>query len=211
MRPGRLRIIKGRYLMKGIINQLIVVAIGFALKAFSYFNYQYDSGSNPWKDAFMYIGKGQPHSEAEGFEYITRPVRLLAMPARAENFILLARNLGPHVEKSYRASFQEKVILYSGLAGDFTDQMLEWGRLPSPDANEVVAGFYATRKDKVTINGHSFEVVGQFKREVGLFVDSYLIDDDGAARELFNPDDETVRHAHILRLSKKQSSDSQIG
>jgi len=125
--------------MKGLINWLIVAVIGLVLMAFSYFHYQYDSGPNRWKDALMYIGKGQPHSEAEGFEYVTRPVRLLPMPPRAESFIPLARSFSAQVEKSYRVSFQEKVILYSNLAADFTDQMLEWGRLPSPGADEVVA------------------------------------------------------------------------
>ncbi|MHC4557512.1 MAG: hypothetical protein ACYS80_09445 [Planctomycetota bacterium] len=196
--------------MKGLISWLTVAVIGFLLMAFSFFNYQYDSGSNPWKDAFMYIGEGQPHSEAEELEYITRPIRLLPMPRRAENFAPIARNFGPHVEKSYRFSFQEKVVLYSDMASDFTDQMLERGRLPSPGADEVVAGFYATGKDKVTINGHSFEVVGQFKKEVGLFVDSYLTDDDGAVQELLDPDDGAVQQAHILRLPKERLSDSQL-
>jgi hypothetical protein len=196
--------------MKKLVGWLIVAVIGFALMAFSYFNYQYDAGPNPWKDAFMYIGKGQPHSEVEGFEYVTRPVRLLPLPRRAQNFAQIARSFGSHVEKSYRVSFQEKVVLYSDLTADFTNQLLEWGRLPSPGTNEVVAGFHTTRKDKIIINGHAFTIVGQFKKEVALFVDSYLIHDDGTARELFNTDDEAVQQAYILRLPRKQLSDSQM-
>jgi len=196
--------------MKGLINWLIIAAIGFVLMAFSYFNYQYDPGSNPWKDAFMYIGEGQPHSEVEGVEYVTRPVRLLPMTTRVEYFVQIVHNFGSHVEKSYRVSFQEKVILYSDMAVDFTDQMLEWGRLPLAGADEVVAGFNVTGKEKVTIKERPFKVVGQFKKEVGLFGDSYLIQDDDTARELFNPDDEAVQQAHILRLPKKQLSDSQM-
>jgi len=196
--------------MKKLLSSLIIAATGFALMAFSYFVYQYDAGPNPWKDAVMYIGKGQPHFEADGLEYVTRPVRLLPMPRRAQNFTQIARSFGPVVEKSYRVSFQEKVVLYSDLTADFTDQMLEWGRLPSPGANEVVAGFRATSKDKITINGHEFKVVGQFKKEVALFVDSYLIHDDGTVREVFNTDDEAVQQAYILRLPRKQLSDSQM-
>lgn len=196
--------------MKRLISWLIVAAIGFILMVFSHFNYQYQAGPNPWKDAFMYIGKAQPHYEADGFEYVTRPVRLLPLPHRAENFTQIARDFGSHVEKSYRVSFQEKVILYSDLNADFTNLLLEWGRLPSPGTNEVVAGFHATSKDKITIDGHTFEVVGQFKREVGLFVDSYLVYGDGVIGELFNTNDEAVHHAHILRLPKEQLSDSKM-
>jgi hypothetical protein len=197
--------------MKGLISWLIVAAIGFVLMAFSYFNYQYDSGSNPWKDAFIYIGEGQPHSEAEELEYVTCPIRLLPMPLRAGSFAPIARNFGQHVEQAYRVSFQEKVVLYSDMASDFTDQMLEWGRMPSPGAGEVVAGFSVTSKDNITVKDRTLKVVGQFKKAVGLFGDSYLIEDNDTARELFNLDDEAVRQAHILRLPKEQLSDTQKG
>lgn len=136
--------------MKGLLSGLIIAAFGFLLMAFSYFNYQHDPGSGPWKDAVMYLGKGQPGSEAGEFEYVTRPVRLLDMPGRAESFVPLARSFSPEVEKSYCVSFQEKVFLYSGLADDFTSQMLESGRLPSPGADEAVAGFNAVNQSKVT-------------------------------------------------------------
>ena len=196
--------------MKKLVSSLIIAVIGFILMVFSYFYYQYQAGPNPWKDAFMYIGKGQPHSEVEGFEYITRPVRLLPMPRRAQNFTQIARSFGPHVEKSYRVSFQEKVVLYSDLTADFTDQLLEWGRLPSPGTNEVVAGSQAISKDKITINGHEFKVVGQFKKEVALFVNSYLVYDDAMASGLFDTNEEAAQQAYILRLPRNQLSDSQM-
>jgi hypothetical protein len=210
MRSGRQRVIVGRYPMKGLVSGLIIAAFGFLLMAFTYFNYQYDPGSGPWKDAVMYLGKGQPDSEAGEFEYVTRPVRLLHIPRRAESFVPLARSFSPEVEKSYCVSFQEKVFLYSGLAADFTSQMLESGRLPAPGADEAVAGFNAGNQSEVTVFGRTFEVVGRFKSNVRLFVDSYLIDNDGTARELFNPDDEAVRNAYILRLTRNQLNDRQV-
>lgn len=195
--------------MKGFLSWLITAAVGFGFMAISYFNYQYESGSNTWKDAFMYIGEGQPQSEAEGIEYIARPVRLLPMSRRAEDFRHIARGFGPNVEKSYRISFQEKVVLYSDLAADFTNQMLEWGRLPSLGADEAVAGFEATNKDELTIEGRTFEIVGQFNRQVRLFADSYLIGDDGTAGGLFKTTDQATQHAYILRLPGNLLRDSQ--
>jgi hypothetical protein len=201
--------LKGDF-MKGLISGLIVLAIGFLLMAFSYFNYQYDPGSSPWKDALMYIGKGQPSSEAGEFEYVTRPIRLLPMPRRAKNFAPLARSFSPQVEKSYSVSFREKVVLYTGLADDFTEKTLEWGRLPSPDADEVVAGFYAGNRDSILLKDISFKVVGQFKRTIRLFVDSYLLCDNDKVRELFDPNDPTVQQAYILRLPREQLTDLQM-
>jgi len=194
--------------MKGLINWLIVVAVGFALMAFSYFNYQHQPGSNPWKYAFMYIGKADPNSEAGGLEYVKRPIRLSPMSGRAQNFTMLARNFGSHIEQSYRVCFQEKFVLYPDITSAFTDQMLEWGRFPSSDANEVVAGNFTKNKDNVTVNGHKFYVVGQFKKEVRLFIDSYLFSDSTAASELFDPKNEGVQNAYILRLPKERLSDS---
>jgi len=196
--------------MKRLISWLIVAAIGFILMAFSYYNYQYDTSPNPWKDSFMYIGRADPNSEAEGLEYEKRPIRLLPIAQRAQNFTQIARNFGSCIEKSYRVQFQEKVILYSEPAADFTNQMLEWGRFPSLDADEVLAGFNTSSKDKITVDGREFKVVGQFKKEVGLFADSYLICDDAVAGELFDPDDEAVQNAYILRLPRDQLTDAQM-
>ncbi len=148
--------------MKRLISWLIVAAIGFALMAFSYFNYQYQPGPNPWKDSFMYIGRADPNSEAEGLEYEKRPIRLLPISHRAQNFIQIARNFGSYVEKSYRVAFQEKVVLYADMADDFTGEILEWGRFPSPGADEVLAGFNTSSKDKITVDGRAFKVTGRF-------------------------------------------------
>ena len=196
--------------MKGLISWLIVTAIGFILMAFSYYNYQYEAGPNPWKDAFMYIGKAEPSSEAEGLEYVKRPVRLLPLPRRAKNFTQIARNFGPHVEKSYRAAFQEKVILYPDIAADFTSEMLQSGRFPLSGTDEVLAGFSTSGKSEITINGHVLKVAGRLKREVGLFADSYLICNETAAAELFDRDDKTVQDVYILQLPREQWYDSQI-
>ncbi len=196
--------------MKRLISWLIVVAIGFILMAFSYFNYQYQAGPNPWKDAFMYIGKADPNSEAEGLEYIKRPIRLLPISPRAQRFTKLAHDFGSYVEKYYRVAFQGKLFLHPDITADFTEQMLQRGRLPNPDANEVVAGFYASNKDKIVVDGQVFKVVGQFKKEVRLFVDSYLFGDSTMASELFNPAHEAVQNAYIFQLPREQLVDSQV-
>jgi len=196
--------------MKRLISWLIVAAIGFILMLFSYFNYQYDTSPNPWKDSFMYIARADPNSEAEGLEYEKRPIRLLPISHRAQNFTQIARNFGSYIEKSYRVQFQEKIILYAEPASDFTNQMLEWGRFPSPGTDEVLAGFNTSSKDKITVDGREFKVVGRLKKEVRLFADSYLICNDTEADELFDPDNEAVQNAHILHLSKTQLYDSDI-
>ena len=190
--------------MKGLITWIIVAGIGFAVMAFSYFNYQYQPGQNPWEYAFMYIGKGDPNSEFEGMQYAQRPIRLSPISQGARHFTKVAKGFGLDVEKSYRVAFQEKLVLYPDIADDFTGQMLEWGRLPATDANEVVAGFTTSNKGKIAIHGHIIKVVGQFKKEVRLFANSYLIGNSAAADELFNPEDDAVQNAYIFQFPKEE-------
>ena len=65
--------------MKKSIAWLVVMAIGFMLMLFSYFNYQRDSGPTEWRDVVIYVGKGQPDPGVEGLSYVEKAVRLLPM------------------------------------------------------------------------------------------------------------------------------------
>ena len=196
--------------MKGLISWLVVAAIGFMLMVFSYYNYQYESFDNPWDNVFMYIGAADPNCEVEGLEYVRRPVRLLPLAGRAQLFTQMAKGFGSHVEKSYRITFQEKVVLYSDISDDFAGEMLEWGRLPASSADEVLAGHATSNRDEISVKGRALKVVGQLKKGVDVFVNSYLICEGAAAEELFDPDEEAVQNAYILRLSKEQLGDSEI-
>jgi hypothetical protein len=196
--------------MKRLINWLIVAVIGFALMIFSFFYYQYQPSPNPWKNAFMYIGKADPNLQIEGLNYVKRPIRLMPVPQRAGDFTQMAKSFGPDIEKFYHVAFQKKVILYTDIVSDFQTDMLNWGRLPSSDANEAVAGFYAADQDKVIINGTQFKVVGQFKKDVGLFVDSFLVGENSATAKLFDPNDGEVQNAYIFQMPKEKLTDLQI-
>jgi hypothetical protein len=196
--------------MKRLIGWLFVAVLGLALMVFSYYNYQYEADENPWQNAFMYIGAGDPNCEFEGLEYTRRPVRLLHLASRAQNFTQMAKSFGSHVERSYRIAFQEKIILYSDIEADFTSEMLEWGRLPTSGTTEVLAGYAASRKDEIPVDGNSLKVVGRLKKGVSVFANSYLVGERAAARELLDPNDKAVQSAYILRLSGEQLGDLEL-
>jgi hypothetical protein len=122
----------------------------------------------------------------------------------------MAKSFGSHVEWSYRIAFQEKIILYPDMEADFTTEMLEGGQLPASGTNEVLAGFAASRKDQISVDGHTLKVVGKLKKGVGVFANSYLIGESATAKELFGPDEKVAQSAYILRLSRKQLGDSEI-
>lgn len=132
--------------MRIFISWLIVIVVGFGMMLFSYYEYQYEDSLNPWKEAFMYIGKSEPGDGAQELDFVKRPIRLLAVDKLTEAFSPFARSFGSDVEKSYRMAFQDNVILYTRMADDFTDEMIEWGRFPKQNAGEVIAGAYAKKQ-----------------------------------------------------------------
>jgi hypothetical protein len=192
--------------MKKLIGWLVVAVVGLGLMAFSYYRYEYEPGDSPWDKVFMYIGADDPNCQVQGLEYVRRPVRLLPLTGRAQNFTQVAKGFGSKVEWSYRISFQEKVILYSDISDDFTREMLEWGQLPAGGSTEMLAGFATTRKDQINIDGRDFKIVGRLKKEVSVFANSYLISEGDAARELFEPG----QSAYVLRLSPEQVGDPEF-
>ena len=196
--------------MKNVISWLVVAVVGLGLMLFSHFAYEHETGPEEWQYTFMYVGRGEPNNvEAEGLEYIKRPARLLALSGRTKNFRQMAKGFGPDVERSYRIAFQEKVILYSDLTADFSKEMLEWGQLPASGADEVLAGYTTSNKDEIGVDGRALKVVGRLKKGISVFANSYLIG-GGTAEELFEPDDEAVQDAYILRLPREQLSDSEL-
>jgi hypothetical protein len=195
--------------MKGPINWLMVAVVGFGLMAFSNFHYRYEPVAE-WEDAFMYVGRQDPNTEAAELQYVKRPLRLLPMAGRAKGFAQIARGISPNVEKYYQVCYRQKVILYPELSDDFTTTMLEWGRLPQAGADEVLAGFNTNSKEQIDIDGQTFNVVGQLKRGVRLFANSYLLRDQTPAADLFDAGDEAVQQAHILRMPKEELTDLEM-
>jgi len=193
-----------------MIGWLVVAIVGFGLMAVSYYHYEYQAGENPWKNDFMFVGKGDPEHEVEGLNYVRRPVRLLPLNSRARNFSQMAKGFSSQVEKSYRLAFQEKIILYSDFTADFTAEMLEWGQLPASGTSEVLAGFAASRKEQISIDGHTLKVVGRLKKGVGVFANCYLLGESATAEELFALDEKVVKSAYILRLSREELENSQL-
>jgi len=74
----------------------------------------------------------------------------------------------------------------------------------------VLAGFNTSRKEEITIDGHTFKVAGHLKKEVRPFADSYLICDDTVAAELFDTDDDAVQQAYILRIPMEELTDLEM-
>jgi len=196
--------------MKILIQWLIVACAGLALMFLAHGYFQDSLGASLRQDEIIYLGKAEPNIQAKQSEYTKSTVRILPLDERAKQFRQIARNMGPRIERAYRVYFAEKVFFYPQVSADINSAVLDRGRLPCPGAHEVVAGYHARHKDKVNIDGQQFQVVGVLKPQLHLFTESYLLYDQTAAAELFDPDDESVQNAYIIRLPQKDAADPQI-
>ena len=193
--------------MKKWMNWLLVSAIGFLLMGIAYWGYQRQTPLGPWGDSFMVIGKGAPEAVPHGPTYQKIRLRLLPLTRRAEPFLLLARSFGPNVEKSYRVALQGKLFLYPNLERAFTNSMLQWGRLPRPGSNEVLAGGQVIAQQQLVVKDKTFSVVGRLKKGVFPFMNGYLANDDPALAGLFDLKDESVQDAYIISPSSEARND----
>ena len=197
--------------MRNIINLMIVSAIGLGIMLFSYYNYQYEPPAEPWENSLMYIGTGEPNKAAEQFNYIITEIRLLQpMSKRAKRFSIILGHAEPNIKRYFELSCREKIILYPFEATDLTAEVLENGRLPSPDSNEILAGYQTKNRESLIIDGNVFKITGRLKKSVRLFAESYLILGDEKRSEVFNEDNEDVEKACIVKLTKEQADNQQI-
>lgn len=64
-------------------------------------------------------------------------------------------------------------------------------------------------KEEITVEGRVFKVVGQFKKEVALFLNSYLVGTGPLLQEIFSPQDSGIEYAYIFQMAKEQLKNSQ--
>ncbi|MHC4501466.1 MAG: hypothetical protein ACYS21_20435, partial [Planctomycetota bacterium] len=196
--------------MKNVACWIIVSVAGLALMSLSHFCCQRMPGAkDPSQEGIIYVGKGEPNSQTGEFEFTKGSLLLASLSARGQQYRQMARAMGQRIERAYCVYFAEKVFFYPEMSTDVTSAMLERGRLPRAGANEVVAGYHASQKETLNINGQQLQVVGVLKPEAHLFCESYLLYDQTLAAELFHSDDESVRDAYILRLPQDRAEDRQ--
>ncbi|MHC4724542.1 MAG: hypothetical protein ACYS9V_09885, partial [Planctomycetota bacterium] len=168
------------------------------LMLFSYYQFQYFEETEPWKDAFMFIGSESYEPNNIELEYVVTSLRLLPPTPRQQVFAEIARSFGSKALQAYQTNLSEKLLFYPEMTSSFNDAFLLSGRLPVPGSEEILAGFGTVNEKNITVNGKNLEIVGRLNNTVLLFSDSYLFTGSKAATELFDPNDRDVRNAFIF-------------
>lgn len=188
----------------------LVLLVGFGTMLFSYWHDHRIAEPTPWTDAFMYVGRGEPAAEADAFDVTRARLRLLPMSDLMRGVTMGLAKSAPPQARSLRYALAEKVILLPDFRDAIVQRMLASGRLPAPGSAEVVAGARAVHTDRVTVGGRTLEVVGVLGRTAALLADAYVAPADFAHADLFDPADDEVQRAYILRMSREEVAEAGV-
>ncbi len=189
----------------------VTAAIGFALMAWSHFNYQRVDTANPWSYGRIYVAGANADVDVKPveFEHTTARIRLLPRTEFAKAVLEGVTGADPAKGKLLALQLREKLILLSPVVAGIDEGLLVRGRLPVAGRNEVIAGSQAAKINELTVAGRTLKVVGVMRRDVALLVDSYLIPPHDALSDLFDLKDESVRETVLVRLTKREFHDRQ--
>jgi hypothetical protein len=118
--------------------------------------------------------------------------------------------VAPAAVQALEARLRPKLILLPAVQDSVGQDALQSGRLPAADSDEVFAGSAAPEHDRLTIGDHTLKVVGVLKPDVAVFADCYLINRSESTNDLFPADDDSVRHASLVRLTPERSRDRKV-
>jgi hypothetical protein len=194
--------------MRKSITWVLVAGAGFALMLSSYLGLQRLGSPTVWTNAVMCIGRSDPTPAAESFDYVAARLRFL--PTTPLGQALEAASRSTKAGKSSGLWLPENVVSYPRFDEGFTQEMLASGRLPFPGRDELLAGWQTQRREKVTVAGRTFKVVGVLRKEVVVFGYSYVIPADPAHAGIFDPSDRATQNAYIVRLAEKDLTDKEV-
>ena len=176
-----------------LISWLLVAIVGLAIMATAYLSYIRLDADTPWSSGLICIDN-DVHSELPkpmGSKYFATTVREL--PPRPIGAVLISG-----LNRSRKARFRnlapqmcEKLLLVDPQEAKIGDKELLSGRMPHAGHDEVLAGYEASAKNRLSIEGHDFTVVGILRRERGAFCQLLPVSEfgwpDGGLREDSRP------------------------
>ncbi len=178
----------------------VISLIGFAIMLFSYYSFQKTNDFAQWQQAVMCVSTDSTEPQTRELDIIKIRVRFLPMSQISQAFEPMVRNQGSSVARSYESTFREKMIPFDDMKHVFEESMLLSGRPPVDGANEAVAGYSASQRQTVSIQGKIFKIVGHLRKELAPLSNSYLVAPDRQAEEdIFTSGIEGGQLAYILQ------------
>lgn len=189
----------------------VISLVGFAIMLFSYYGFQKTDDFAQWQEAVMWFSTGSATPQTGEFNVIKIRVRFLPMSQVSQAFEAMAQNLGTSGAQAYKNTFREKIIPFGDMERVFEETMLLSGRPPVDGANEAVAGYSASQRQTVSIQGKTFKIVGRLRKELAPLSNSYLVAPDRQAEEdIFPLGTDGGQLAYILQLPRGEAHNTEI-
>jgi hypothetical protein len=184
--------------------------LGFGLMVLAYSSKPRPNAATPWALGLIAIGPEGGAHEPPPVEAIPTRLRFLPGSERVETMLEIIGRTARAQAAPLEAQLRPKLILLPTAGAGLSGNLLESGRLPAADSDEVIAGGDVAQRHRPEVAGRQLKVVGVLKPEVLLFADCYLMHASASADELFPEDDSSVRHATLVRLTPEQSRDGKL-
>ena len=189
---------------------LAVLLAGFGLMLFSWWHYQRIANPNPWTEAFMYVGTGQPAADTADLPCEAVRVRSLPISDVWRDIVRGIRTTDPAMARGIESSLGAEVVWLPRFRDEFKDADLASGRMPRSATDEILAGFDAPHKDVLEAWGRRLTVVGVLDRSVTLLAKGYVVPGDSAGKDLFEASGGEVSDGYILRLTAREAVQPQM-
>jgi hypothetical protein len=184
---------------------LAVLLAGFGLMLFSWWHCQRIANPNPWTEAFMFVGQGEPAADTADLPCEAVRVRSLPISDVWREIVRSVRATDPAMARGMESSLGGEVVWYPRFRDAFKDADLASGRMPRPGTDEILAGFDAPHKEVLEAWGWRLTVVGVLDRSVALFAKGYVVPGDAADKDLFEASGGEVSDGYILRLTAHEA------
>ena len=189
---------------------LAVLLAGFGLMFFSWWQYQRIANPNPWTEAFMYVGTGQPDADTADLACEAVRVRSLPISDVWRDIVRGIRTTNPAMARGIESSIGGQVVWYPRFRDALKDADLASGRMPRPGTDEILAGFDSPHKDVLEAWGRRLTVVGVLDRSAALFAKGYVVPGDSAGKDLFEASGGEVADGYILRMAAREAVQPQM-
>jgi hypothetical protein len=184
---------------------LVLAALGFGLMLWAYLTRPRPDPGTPWAAGAIVIGPTGPGEKPLPGPSVPARLRLLPGSETAEAILGALGEAAPGGALSLRLELRPKLFSLSLSDAGIGPGLLQSGRLPVADRDEVLAGARGPRRDRLSVGDRTLNVVGALKPDVALFADSYLAPGPVTAGGLFPEGDDSVHPATLIRATPEQA------
>ena len=196
--------------MRLICGALVAVG-GLAVMAWTYCAYVRPNAAAPWSLGLVYLGRSLDDLPRQpiGFKHLSSTARELPPSPLGAAMLKALGGTSEKAARSLSGRLCEKLLLLDPKDAGIGDAWLASGRLPRAGRDEVLAGYQATARERLSVAGRDLAVVGRLRRDVAILADCYLLPPHDRVTPLFTAGP-AIHSACLVQLSGARLRDGEV-